>query len=48
MVGIYPSYATAFYVWRTASQNKSDNAHMRYFIVHTHRRLDPDNDPEKV
>ena len=41
MVGIYPSYAAAHAVWKAKAQGSVDNAHMRYFIVHLHRLLDP-------
>lgn len=44
IVGIYPNYATAYDAWRSAAQRSVDNAHMRYFIVHMHRMLDPDED----
>ncbi|HOP20356.1 MAG TPA: DUF4170 domain-containing protein [Parvularculaceae bacterium] len=40
-VGIYPSYAQAEKAWRAKAQATVDNAHMRYFIVHLHRLLDP-------
>ncbi len=42
IVGIYPSYATAYAAWKAKAQQTVDNAHMRYFIVHLHRLLDPD------
>jgi hypothetical protein len=42
MVGVYPNYATAYAAWRAKAQQTVDNAHMRYFIVHMHRLLDPD------
>jgi hypothetical protein len=42
VVGIYPSYAEAHKAWKGAAQRTVDNAHMRYFIVHMHRLLDPD------
>ena len=42
VVGIFPNYATAFAAWRAKAQATVDNAHMRYFIVHLHRLLDPD------
>jgi uncharacterized protein DUF4170 len=42
IVGIYPSYAEAYKAWKAAAQRTVDNAHMRYFIVHIHRLLDPD------
>jgi hypothetical protein len=41
IVGLYPNYATAFSAWRAKAQQTVDNAHMRYFIVHLHRLLDP-------
>ncbi|MEM7425378.1 MAG: DUF4170 domain-containing protein [Pseudomonadota bacterium] len=44
IVGIYPNYATAYDAWRAKAQATVDNAHMRYFIVHMHRLLDPDGD----
>ncbi|QRM54477.1 DUF4170 domain-containing protein [Sinorhizobium sp. BG8] len=43
IVGIYPDYATAFAAWKSKAQMTVDNAHMRYFIVHLHRLLDPEN-----
>ncbi len=44
IVGIYPDYATALTAWKSKAQLTVDNAHMRYFIVHMHRLLDPKND----
>lgn len=44
MVGVFPSYAEAEKAWRAKAQATIDNAHMRYFIVHLHRLLDPDGD----
>jgi hypothetical protein len=41
IVGIYPNYATAYDAWKEAAQRTVDDAHMRYFIVHLHRLLDP-------
>jgi hypothetical protein len=43
MVGVYPNYATAYAAWKAKAQASVDNAHMRYFIVHLHRLLDPDS-----
>ena len=43
IVGIFPNYATAHAAWRAKAQQTVDNAHMRYFIVHLHRLLDPDH-----
>ena len=42
VVGIFPDYASAEVAWRAKAQATVDNAHMRYFIVHLHRLLDPD------
>ncbi len=42
IVGIYPNYRTAYDAWKAAAQGSVDNAHMRYFIVHLHRLLEPD------
>lgn len=42
IVGIFPDYASAEKAWRAKAQSTVDNAHMRYFIVHLHRLLDPD------
>lgn len=42
IVGIFPSYAEAYRAWKGAAQRTVDNAHMRYYIVHMHRLLDPD------
>ena len=44
VVGIYPNYATAYTAWKAKAQQTVDNAHMRYFIVHMHRLLDPDEE----
>ena len=41
-MGIYPNYKTAHAAWRAAAQATVDNAHMRYFVVHLHRLLDPE------
>jgi hypothetical protein len=42
VVGVFPNYATAYAAWRAKAQQTVDNAHMRYFIVHLHRLLDPE------
>jgi hypothetical protein len=44
MVGIFPDYKSAETAWRAKAQASVDNAHMRYFIVHLHRLLDPESD----
>ncbi len=42
VVGVFPSYETAYAAWKGAAQRTVDNAMMRYFIVHLHRLLSPD------
>ena len=42
LVGVYPNYEAAYAVWKQKAQGTVDNAHMRYFIVHMHRLLQPD------
>jgi len=44
IVGVFPDYKTAKRAWTAKAQQSVDNAHMRYFIVHLHRLLDPDGD----
>jgi hypothetical protein len=44
IVGLYPNYAAAHVAWRAKAQSTVDNAQMRYFIVHLHRLLDPNQD----
>jgi hypothetical protein len=44
IVGVFPNYATAYAAWKAKAQQTVDNAHMRYFIVHLHRLLDPGHD----
>jgi hypothetical protein len=43
LVGIFPNYAAAYAAWKARAQQTVDNAHMRYFIVHLHRLLEPDS-----
>ncbi|MEM9028433.1 MAG: DUF4170 domain-containing protein [Pseudomonadota bacterium] len=42
IVGIYPNYATAYSAWKDAAQRTVDSAQTRYFIVHMHKLLEPD------
>ncbi|MCV6548400.1 MAG: DUF4170 domain-containing protein [Cohaesibacter sp.] len=42
IVGMYPNYASAYDAWKSKAQSSVDNAHMRYFIVHMHRLLEPE------
>ncbi|MEW7006949.1 MULTISPECIES: DUF4170 domain-containing protein [unclassified Lentilitoribacter] len=41
VVGIYPNYEKALAAWKSKAQMTVDNAHMRYFIVHMHKLLEP-------
>ena len=41
IVGIFPDYASALAAWKSKAQMTVDNAHMRYYIVHMHKLLDP-------
>jgi hypothetical protein len=47
IVGIFPNYAAAYNAWKAKAQQTVDNAHMRYFIVHLHRLLDPNSSGPK-
>ena len=40
-VGAFGTYAEARAAWKGAAQRTVDNAHMRYFIIHAHKLLDP-------
>lgn len=46
IVGIFPNYAEAHKAWKAAAQRTVDNALMRYFIVHIHRLMEPDQRDE--
>jgi hypothetical protein len=43
-VGAFPSYAEARTAWKAKAQATVDNALMRYFIIHAHKLLDPNED----
>jgi hypothetical protein len=42
IVGIFPNYKSAHRAWQAKAQQSVDNARVRYFIVHLHRLLEPD------
>ena len=44
LVGVYPNYAEAQAVWKGKAQQTVDSAQTRYFVVHLHRLLDPEDD----
>ena len=41
IVGIFTDYKSAHRNWQGAARETVDDAHMRYFIVHLHRLMDP-------
>lgn len=41
IVGVFPDYQSASAAWKAKAQASVDNAHMRYFVVHLHRLMDP-------
>jgi myo-inositol-1(or 4)-monophosphatase len=43
-VGAFPNYRAAYDAWKGAAQRTVDNARMRFFILHAHRLLDPDEE----
>lgn len=43
-VGAFPNYEEAKRAWKAKAQATVDNAHMRYFILHAHRMIDPRGD----
>jgi Domain of unknown function (DUF4170) len=45
---VFPNYASAYAAWKARAQQTVDNAHMRYFIVHLHRLLDPEATSQPV
>ncbi|WP_158965683.1 DUF4170 domain-containing protein [Chachezhania sediminis] len=44
IVGMFPSYQTAYEAWKAEAQKTVDNAHMRYFIAHIHRLRDEERE----
>ena len=46
VVGVFPDYESARVAWKGKAQSTVDNAHMRYYIVHLHRLMDPDHPEE--
>ncbi len=45
-VGMYPNFAEAKQAWLGKAQATVDNAQMRYFVVHIHKLMDPEEDHE--
>jgi hypothetical protein len=44
IVGIFPDMTSALAAWKAKAHATVDNAHMRYFVVHLHRLLDPETE----
>ena len=44
IVGLFPDYKSAATAWKAKAQATVDSAQTRYFVVHLHRLLDPEND----
>jgi hypothetical protein len=44
IVGMYPNYKEALKAWRGKAQTTVDNAHMRYFVVHIHKLMEPEHE----
>jgi len=42
IVGVYPNYETAHVAWKAKAYATVDDAMTRYFIVHMHRLMNPD------
>jgi len=40
-VGAFSCYAEAYKAWKGRAQSTVDNAHMRFFIIHAHKLIDP-------
>jgi hypothetical protein len=43
-VGAYPNYASARAAWKAKAQATVDNAVMRYYILHAHKLIDPEEE----
>jgi hypothetical protein len=46
LVGAFGSYGEALAAWRAKAQSTVDNALMRYFIIHAHKLMNPDDDDD--
>jgi hypothetical protein len=46
IVGLFPDYQSAYKAWKARAQATVDNAHMRYFVAHLHRLLEPIEPPK--
>lgn len=46
IVGVFANYEDAKRAWRDKAHLTVDKAHMRYFIVHLHKLLNPETDDD--
>jgi hypothetical protein len=46
VVGVFPNYKAAHDAWRGKAMATVDDANTRYFIVHLHRLMDPEEHGE--
>lgn len=44
VVGLYANYEAAKKIWRSKAQATVDDAMTKYFVIHVHRLLDPDDE----
>jgi Domain of unknown function (DUF4170) len=44
IVGMFPNFAEARRAWAAKAQGTVDQAQMRYFVVHIHRLMEPDDE----
>ncbi len=44
IVGVFADNDSALAAWKAKAHATVDNAHMRYFIVHLHRLLEPETE----
>lgn len=44
IVGMFPSYQSAYDAWKSEAHRTVDNAHTRYFIAHIHRLRDEETE----
>ena len=44
IVGMFPNFAEARRAWAAKAHGTVDQAQMRYFVVHIHRLMEPDDE----
>jgi len=43
VIGVFPNYLSAYDAWKGAAHRTVDSALTRYFIVHLHRLMNPED-----